>query len=707
MRKKSQELSMYVRYDIGKGRPLVLIHGLFGDGTLWESIMNIVAQDYRVIVVDILGHGKSPRGHDQTYSPEENVSALRSSLLELGVTSDITIVGYSMGGAVALAYAATYPEEIEQLILIATPFYLRPEQMEWHRFASSVLMTKISTGFYRLTEKVLNRKFGQRLANIANESDFFHSLIGAHDTTLDPVVVSRVIDKMVRSFNFVGYLSKVTAPVTFYAGKRDLFIIQGQLDSLRRFRPDMDIQRLSIIKTDHMLVQNFPKKMAKLITAYQQQTLHVAVDKGKGVPMVFLHGIESSSSYWKGVYEKFVTSNRVLVIDLLGFGDSPKPRNSSYSLDEQVIWLERTLQSIGARNCIIIGHSLGSLVAVQYGATYPKQAKKIVAFSPVLIEPNSKPERILTRTLANINNITNPKGTYDKLLKGLGYKRLVQCLPMIRSVQQGVLELNPASLNSDKKLHRTIVYGTKDWFIDSQNLKKWFSGSNTELVKINKGTHNIPLLAPKLAENIIDNKYNPADKLIFRRVHPSPKPFFVQIARLSLPALFFKATLLLITGLLLFTWLAPYVVVFSLIAFMISKALNIIKNAFSAKYEGLSYISYLALGGAIIVAVWFVRNHPIGSLKVALIVACSVIALTGLVRIIVGVIWPTNRKRRTYLLTSGLIFTLVGIGALAGSIISVHLVVYSVAALLIISGIRSFIYFWSLVALSFVRGYIR
>ncbi len=77
---------LFVRSDIGSGDPIVLLHGLFADGTQWETIAKLLSKDFRVIVVDLLGHGRSPRPEGASYKPEEHVAALRTALVQVGAT---------------------------------------------------------------------------------------------------------------------------------------------------------------------------------------------------------------------------------------------------------------------------------------------------------------------------------------------------------------------------------------------------------------------------------------------------------------------------------------------------------------------------------------------------------------------------------------------------------------------------------------------
>jgi pimeloyl-ACP methyl ester carboxylesterase len=102
----------------GDGPVLVLIHGIAGSSNTWTSIMPLLAEDYRVIAPDLLGHGESakPRGD---YSLGAYASGIRDLLTVLGVER-ATVVGHSLGGGVAMQFAYQFPHMCERLALVAS-----------------------------------------------------------------------------------------------------------------------------------------------------------------------------------------------------------------------------------------------------------------------------------------------------------------------------------------------------------------------------------------------------------------------------------------------------------------------------------------------------------------------------------------------------------------------------------------------------------
>jgi len=110
--------------------------------------------------------------------------------------------------------------------------------------------------------------------------------------------------------------------------------------------------------------------------------LHVAGDAGDGPPVVLLHGIASSSVTFEFVVPLVSDRHRVISIDLLGFGESPAPEDLEYTLEDHVAALHRTLKQLKLKRFVLVGHSMGSLIAARYAATYRKSVTRLVLVSP-------------------------------------------------------------------------------------------------------------------------------------------------------------------------------------------------------------------------------------------------------------------------------------------------------------------------------------
>jgi pimeloyl-ACP methyl ester carboxylesterase len=101
--------------DAGSGPAVVMIHGWTCDGSDWAWLSTAMAADYRVIVPDLRGHGRSAEG--EGYLPEHFAADLADLMQHLGV-SDAIVVGHSLGGIVASVLAVAHPSLVQRLVLV-------------------------------------------------------------------------------------------------------------------------------------------------------------------------------------------------------------------------------------------------------------------------------------------------------------------------------------------------------------------------------------------------------------------------------------------------------------------------------------------------------------------------------------------------------------------------------------------------------------
>ncbi|MBI4770173.1 MAG: alpha/beta fold hydrolase, partial [Chloroflexi bacterium] len=130
VRVSSQPLMRLSAIDISPDRPqrtFVFLHGFGGQAAQWVNQPRKFSVENRVIAPDLRGHGRSDKPSGW-YSMAQLRDDLRMILKMLDVNEKVVLVGHSFGGAIAVEFAALWPERVERLILIgtATRFKLNP-----------------------------------------------------------------------------------------------------------------------------------------------------------------------------------------------------------------------------------------------------------------------------------------------------------------------------------------------------------------------------------------------------------------------------------------------------------------------------------------------------------------------------------------------------------------------------------------------------
>lgn len=113
-----------------------------------------------------------------------------------------------------------------------------------------------------------------------------------------------------------------------------------------------------------------------------KKKLNIIVIDGPGEPIVFLHGIASNTKVWELVVKPLKVKNKIVLVDLLGFGDSFAPDNIKYNVDDHAYAVIHGLKKAGIRQpAFFVGHSMGSIIATHIAAIHPKKVLGLVLCS--------------------------------------------------------------------------------------------------------------------------------------------------------------------------------------------------------------------------------------------------------------------------------------------------------------------------------------
>lgn len=103
------------KYNNGAKEKVVFLHGFTGSGHTWDEVISFLPKSFDILTIDLIGHGETSKPMDSArYAVEEQIADLHALFQQLQ-WSNFTLVGYSMGGRLALSYASQYP--VKRLIL--------------------------------------------------------------------------------------------------------------------------------------------------------------------------------------------------------------------------------------------------------------------------------------------------------------------------------------------------------------------------------------------------------------------------------------------------------------------------------------------------------------------------------------------------------------------------------------------------------------
>ncbi len=106
---------------------------------------------------------------------------------------------------------------------------------------------------------------------------------------------------------------------------------------------------------------------------------------GRGRPVILVHGWLGSWRYWVPTMQHLSGKYRAYALDLWGFGDSGKDANK-YAVRDQVNMLFKFFENMGIRKAVLVGHSLGAAVCLNFARQYPEFTHRLLLISPPLAD---------------------------------------------------------------------------------------------------------------------------------------------------------------------------------------------------------------------------------------------------------------------------------------------------------------------------------
>src|SRR4029453_12567894 len=144
---------------MGTGRPLILLHGGLGSGEMFGPVRSALAESHRVIIPDLQGHGRTA-DVDRPIDIRLMADDIAALIDHLGLEKP-GLVGYSLGGGVALQTAVKYPDKVGRLVVAsahawrdAIPPEMLAQQAQVNAAAAEFLK---DTPMYQLYQKVAPR----------------------------------------------------------------------------------------------------------------------------------------------------------------------------------------------------------------------------------------------------------------------------------------------------------------------------------------------------------------------------------------------------------------------------------------------------------------------------------------------------------------------------------------------------------------------
>lgn len=196
----------------GAGEAIVFIHGLSDSLLYWEFLANNLKKDYKVLRIDLRGHGETERGNNEI-TIDLLCEDLRNLLDELYI-ENINLVGFSLGSAVALDFTIRYPQMVSSLVLMSG-FYKPDEQS---KDILSQFKSALNSSFDEFYDLLFSMSLCPSVIENNREELAFLKKFASQTADMDAYIQS--VDACL-NFDVEDKLSQIDAPTLILAGKYD------------------------------------------------------------------------------------------------------------------------------------------------------------------------------------------------------------------------------------------------------------------------------------------------------------------------------------------------------------------------------------------------------------------------------------------------------------------------------------------------------
>lgn len=203
---------------------IVLIHGIGNSVEYWRELVTLLPDNVRVIAVDLLGFGESPKPSWVKYEARDQVKSLAVTLIKMKVGHKMVVVGHSLGALVSVALAKKFPFIVDNLILCSPPIYKIEDKKllshdkvlrDMYKIAINNPEALIKLSSFALKAGIVNKTFNVNDDNVKSYISALGSSVVNQSTyddllnigvpvkilygTLDPVVIGDNIQSLVKS----------------------------------------------------------------------------------------------------------------------------------------------------------------------------------------------------------------------------------------------------------------------------------------------------------------------------------------------------------------------------------------------------------------------------------------------------------------------------------------------------------------------------
>lgn len=240
---------------LGEGEPLIIMHGVFGSSDNWQTLGKVFAEQFKVYLVDLRNHGKSP--HSETFDYQVMVNDIIELMKDEGIEA-AHILGHSMGGKVAMHLSTQHSEKVKRLVVVdIAPKYYPPHHSQIFEGFRAVDLTSLQS------RKGADEQMSQAISNSGVRQFILKNL----DRTERGFAWKLNLDVIENAIENVGSglddNVSFTGNTLFIAGGKSDYILNDDHELINNYFPNVEI--VTIEEAGHWVHAEQPQALGKLV----------------------------------------------------------------------------------------------------------------------------------------------------------------------------------------------------------------------------------------------------------------------------------------------------------------------------------------------------------------------------------------------------------------------------------------------------------
>lgn len=263
----------------GSGKPVVIVHGLYGSSDNWLTVAKKLAAEYQVFSIDLRNHGHSP--NSDTHDFEAMTNDLAEFFDEHHIDKAI-LMGHSMGGKTAMCFAADYPERIEKLIVVdiaPKDYFLLNDESQYY-LHNNILQAMIEIDLSRIETRKQVEDFLLERIDSAQIVQFLMKNLHRNKEThrfewrINARVLYDNLDEIIKGVNarwFDDRIPITNYPVLFIKGANSNYILSEDFPLIKRIYPEAEI--VEIANAGHWLHAEQPQAFMDALWSFVKKAV--------------------------------------------------------------------------------------------------------------------------------------------------------------------------------------------------------------------------------------------------------------------------------------------------------------------------------------------------------------------------------------------------------------------------------------------------